>query len=200
MIIYKITNKSNGKIYIGQTIRALKERWRCHKNSDSCTYLHRAIKKYGAESFTVEQIDCAVNREELNLKEQHWIEHYNSIYPNGYNLQSGGKHFDVSDETRKRLSVALSGRKLSDETKRKIGIASKSRKPPMLGKRQSEHQKEKCRLSNPNRKSVVCVETGQVYLSISQAAKEGGTYRSHIAEVMNGKRKSAGGYTWEMVM
>jgi group I intron endonuclease len=198
MIIYKITNKLNGKIYVGQTIRSLQERWRCHQCSEACTHLHRAIKKYGVENFIVEQIDVATNREELNLKEQYWIEHYNCISPNGYNLQNGGKHFNVSAETRERLSVALTGRKLSEETKRKIGVASKSRKPPMLRKRQSEHQKEKCRFSNPNRKSVICVETGHVYLSLSQAAKENGTHRSHIAEVLNGKRKSAGGYKWEM--
>lgn len=54
-IIYKITNQQNGKVYIGQTIRALKVRWlRDSKKDGGCQKLYRAMNKYGIDSFTIE--------------------------------------------------------------------------------------------------------------------------------------------------
>lgn len=50
--IYKIINKVNNKIYIGQTINSIEERWRSHKkNNSNCTYLKRAFSKYGISNF-----------------------------------------------------------------------------------------------------------------------------------------------------
>ena len=71
MIVYKVTNRINGKVYVGQTTRPLIVRWRQHTapSVTKCLALHRAIMKYGRENFTVEQIDVASNRDELNKKE-----------------------------------------------------------------------------------------------------------------------------------
>ena len=94
MIIYKITNKINGKIYIGQTSLSIKDRWSRHCNNDShCTYLKNAIKKYNKENFIIEEIYIAKNRDELNKLEKSIIKEYNSLYPNGYNLTTGGYRF-----------------------------------------------------------------------------------------------------------
>ena len=199
MIIYKITNRINGKIYIGQTIRSLEKRWEAHQYQDGCTHLHRAIQKYGATNFTVEQIDVACDRGELDQKEQFWIRHYDSMAPKGYNLQTGGKHCEFSNETRQKIRLKLTGVKRSEETRKKIGAASRMRTPGKLGKPATETQKARARLSNPNRKTIICIETGQVYLSITQAAKMTGAGRQHIAEVTQGKRQRAGGYTWKVV-
>ena len=88
MIIYKITNNENGKVYIGQTIRTLEERFNRHKNDALNnildTHFARAIRKYGKESFIIEVIDTANSQEELNQKEQYWIRFYNSVNE-GYN-------------------------------------------------------------------------------------------------------------------
>lgn len=88
MIIYKITNKQNNKIYIGQTIRKLEERFARHKNDALNnildTHFARAIRYYGPESFEAEIIDVADTQDELNKKEQYWIKYYNSI-EDGYN-------------------------------------------------------------------------------------------------------------------
>lgn len=90
MFIYKITNKINGKVYIGQTIRPIEQRFRRHIN-DSLnnvidTHFSRAIRKYGEDKFFIECIDNAESQEELTNKEQYWIRKYNSTNSDiGYN-------------------------------------------------------------------------------------------------------------------
>ena len=95
MIIYKITNRINGKVYIGQTQTSLAARWRGHRSQvnkkHSCFKLHKAIAECGAENFTVEQIDIATTKEEANEKEIYWIGFYNAT-ENGYNTSRGGKN------------------------------------------------------------------------------------------------------------
>ena len=89
--IYKITNKINGKCYIGQTTD-YNRRFREHKSlgydskeKDKALYL--AFKKYGIENFDFEVIeDKTVN---YNEREKYWIAYYNA-YTNGYNMTEGG--------------------------------------------------------------------------------------------------------------
>ena len=98
MWIYKITNIQNNKVYIGQTIRPIKDRFHRHindaMNNILNTHFARAIRKYGKDSFIIEEIDTAQTQKELNEKEQYWIKYYNSV-KEGYNetdaiLKSGG--------------------------------------------------------------------------------------------------------------
>ena len=88
MYIYKITNIQNNKVYIGQTIRPIKDRFHRHLNDAINnildTHFARAIRKYGKENFIIEQIDQAQTQDELNKKEQYWIQYYNSVNE-GYN-------------------------------------------------------------------------------------------------------------------
>lgn len=91
MIIYKITNKIDGKIYIGQTCRTFEERMKEHY-SHANVYVDRAIRKYGKENFDCVVIDTAETMDELNEKEIYWIDYFNSMNPNGYNLCIGGNN------------------------------------------------------------------------------------------------------------
>ena len=88
MWIYKITNIQNNKVYIGQTIRPIKERFHRHindaMNNILDTHFARAIRKYGKDNFIIEEIDNANSQDELNKKEQYWIQYYNSVNE-GYN-------------------------------------------------------------------------------------------------------------------
>ena len=88
MEIYKITNKINGKVYIGQTIRPVQYRFHRHINDAMRniidTHFARAIRKYGPDQWLLEVIDNAETQEELNQKEQYWIQYYNSV-EEGYN-------------------------------------------------------------------------------------------------------------------
>lgn len=95
--IYKIENKINHKIYIGQTTRTVLSRWKEHISQAKDInkphhYFHNAINKYGEENFIVKEIDSCDNKEELNAKEIYYISIYNSNNPKyGYNLTKGGE-------------------------------------------------------------------------------------------------------------
>lgn len=125
MFIYKITNIINGKIYIGQTSKSIKERMYMHINkSEHKIYREKqaidmAIYKYGIENFIIEQIDTANNKGELSQKEKYWISFYNSNNNKiGYNLTSGGEGGDTyanktpkeMDKIRLKISKANTGR------------------------------------------------------------------------------------------
>ena len=90
MWIYKITNIQNNKVYIGQSIRPIKDRFNRHINDAINnildTHFARAIRKYGIgpEIWELQIIDNAESQEELNQKEQYWIRYYNSV-EEGYN-------------------------------------------------------------------------------------------------------------------
>lgn len=93
VVIYKIVNKVNGKVYIGQTIKSVKERFDSHRRaSRRLPYpLYKAFRKYGLENFEVEEITTARSLKKLDEKERYWIKFYkanNSSY--GYNCSKGG--------------------------------------------------------------------------------------------------------------
>lgn len=85
--IYKITNKINGKSYIGQSTN-IEGRFERHKN-EKRYILGEAFNKYGIDNFNFEIIEeCP--KKELNEKEIFYIDFYNTITPFGYNIQTGG--------------------------------------------------------------------------------------------------------------
>lgn len=93
--IYKITNKHNGKIYIGQTNKSIIERFNEHIENAKCNkkyILSKAIRKYGIENFDIIEIDQCKSKNDINEKEIYWIDYYNSNNRNfGYNMTSGGE-------------------------------------------------------------------------------------------------------------
>ena len=118
MYIYKISNKINNKVYIGQTINPIMERFHRHVNDAINgvldTHFARAIRLYGPENFSIEQIDTATTQEELTQKEHDWIVFYNSI-EDGYNEtdamnKSGGNTY--KSKTPQEMEIIR--RKLSD--------------------------------------------------------------------------------------
>ena len=89
-IIYKISSPS-GKVYVGQTMRSFQKRIRQHKSKHSyCTYLKRAIQKYGDE-MKYEIIEEDVPHDQLDEREIYWIKELNSLAPTGYNCTTGGQ-------------------------------------------------------------------------------------------------------------
>lgn len=164
--IYKITNIINNKIYIGQTIHSIEERFRGHvyaseKSDSSNVLLQNAIKKYGKDSFKIEIIEVCTTREQLDLREKCWINYYNSRNKDiGYNMAPGGeggcggpmftghKH---SSETKLKMSLDRQGSKnanYGNRWKRTSDMKYPSLEGehnPMFGKTQTESSKEQNR-------------------------------------------------------
>ena len=90
MIVYKIENLIDGKIYVVQIKKSLAKRIKQHKhNKKSC--IGKAIQEYGFENFRYEIIENCNSAEELNEREKFWIKELNSKFPNGYNKTDGGE-------------------------------------------------------------------------------------------------------------
>lgn len=126
--IYRITSPS-WQEYHGRTIHDNPLiRWRQHQDPKSgCTYVRRAIAKYGVENMKFEplyEISYKTHgyrwREFLCFWEKYEIEEADSIVPNGYNLQTGGKHHQTSEETKQKISATRKGQKASEVTKLKM--------------------------------------------------------------------------------
>lgn len=198
-IIYCVTNKVNGKRYIGQTTMPLYKRWHAHKRADGrCLSLSAAIKKYGAECFEVVEIDRAYSREELDAKEIAHIAAANSLDPAfGYNLRPGGMCATFSPETRALMSARKKGGTLTEEHKAKIALAGKGRRHSeasiqkqslaKLGKPKSpEHRANMCKprpafvMSDSHKQAISAAATGAIF---SDARRE------KISAALTGRKK-----------
>lgn len=121
-IVYKITNKVNGKIYIGKTKThygnnikpyGIRGRLQSHISAALCKYVHKcpalsnAIVKYGKENFAINEI-LRCNLARVNDFEIALIEIFDSTNKKiVYNIALGGGGLSVvtvSEETRKKMS------------------------------------------------------------------------------------------------
>lgn len=149
--IYLITNKINGKKYVGQTQQSdINDRWCEHKRVSHHTlgrYIYNAYKKHGIENFKF-QIVCICFDSDCNKYEEFYIKKFDCLVPNGYNLMSGGGNFKHHPETIKKMSESIKAYKklhpqiCSEETKKKLSEAFKGNKNPNYKKHMSEEQKQ----------------------------------------------------------
>lgn len=178
--IYKITCKKNGKIYIGQSTD-IKQRFNQHRTQTSNKNLKADMKLYGIDGFVFETLEeCIV--EELTARENYYLD---TLKPE-YNILLEGQTVFVSDETRARQRKAKLGKKLTPEHCKKIAISN-------TGKKISE---EACR---KHFKAVRCIETGQIFDSIQQAADFVGINYNSISAAAHGRNQSSAGFHWEFV-
>lgn len=175
--IYLLTNKINGKIYIGQTTQT----GNCYKNYfGSGTAIRAAIIKYGKKNFYKITLAICYNQNDANVLEKYFIKSYNTKSPNGYNISDGGtediiimrkklsmimdgeqnpfygKHH--SDETKIKISVALKGKKISVEQKIKISKANKGMVPWNKGKKYLHTSVQKRKISEANKSRGMSLE------------------------------------------
>ena len=165
MIIYKIENKINGKIYIGQTIKDLNGRITSHLKSK--LLVGNALRKYGLQYFDISIIDSADDRDTLCDKEMEYINFYDSRHPNGYNLTNGGDGWSGghhTKETRKKISIKTKKAmaNLSPEKREKLktreGLSS-----PMKDKHHTKEAKAKLRAHNlGKRQSIETIEKRKI--------------------------------------
>lgn len=165
MVIYKIENKINGKVYIGQTIQKLSRRIAGHvcPGNKYISVIDKAIKKYGIENFLISQIDHADSIDELNEKEIYWIKYYNCIVPNGYNIEKGGKNSPKSDLTKRKISVSNTGKKIGEKSPRAKRVFQFSLDGTLIAEYGSA--REAGRKNNMSGTSISSVCRGNHYIS-----------------------------------
>lgn len=104
--IYKIQNLINQKIYIGQSIH-IEKRWQEHCCPSADSLIGKAIQKYGKTNFSFTILEeCDKNL--LDSREEYFIKHYNSITPNGYNIEernNGRKEYFLNYSKETFLSI-----------------------------------------------------------------------------------------------
>ena len=170
MIIYKIENNINGKVYIGLTTKDLSKRIAGHI-AENKSYIQKALNKYGLQSFAVSVIDSAESREILCEKERYWIQHYNCKAPNGYNLTDGGDGLiNPSKVVRKKISRTLkkkhivtkgfTRRKHTEDSKRKTSeTLKKTFSSPKMRKKMSDSRKGRV-ISEEQKQKISKAKTG----------------------------------------
>ncbi len=130
--IYCITNKINGKQYIGQTIQTVQKRFSNHCWNSTLKKgnmaISRAIRKYGKDSFDLVTLCECVSQEDLDSNEISYAKSLNTFVPYGYNLRAGQGRGITSEITKKRIGDANRGKKVSVEARQHMSEAHKGKK------------------------------------------------------------------------
>ncbi len=146
MKIYAITNKLDGKRYVGQTRESLNRRLRSHlaaAHRGRRGLLRDAIRNNGRDAFTIEQLQECNSGEEMDEAERRWIAELDTLTPHGYNIEKDG--YDgrgpMPEATKAKLreaakhrppgwydKVCRAARNRSPEWRRRLSEAGKGRK------------------------------------------------------------------------
>jgi len=132
--VYAIWCQCTDKFYVGVTSQKnVYTRIRQHKKGKQ--FIDKQIKEIGWEgNFDWWVVEEDVPSNQISEREQHWVELFNSVHPNGYNKTCGGiSKLTVSDDTRKKIRQNALARDISGE------------KNPHYGKKHTEEAKEKIR-------------------------------------------------------
>lgn len=223
--IYKIINDINDKIYIGQTIRTIEERWKEHlKESNRIRADHpiyRAMRKYGNEHFSIMLIEEIPN-DKLDEREKYWIKQYNT-YSNGYNATYGGNGYrndytevyqlwlqgylikDIAEKTHHKRDL------ISSVLKREYNVTqeeiysraykcenNKTENPHNKGDRGYCHPRRVYQIDNSTNQIIATFNTiVDAALSLNRDNMHSTTVC--ISNVCRGKKKTAYGYKWAYV-
>lgn len=199
MIIYKATNKINGKIYIGKTAKSLSNRKSRHKSNakNKKYHFHNAINKYSLNGFNWEIIDTANTIEELNQKEIYHIALTSAFSCNniGYNTTSGGDNGPIKygkdngmygkkrPEIVKLMSELRKDVPLKEEHKEKI----KESMQKYVGENNpAKRQESRKKISEKAKKRKVSIY-GIIYTSINELCEKLNMSRSTVKQRLNSK-------------
>ena len=203
-IIYLHRNKINGKCYVGQTSQRLIDRTGTKgQNYYGCPIFYRAIIKYGWDSFEHIILETGLSKDQVDEREVYWGQYYNSLAPNGYNVELGNNGHHIEADCH-RLTRSEASQKLWESQELRELISQKSKQ---MWKEATEECKQKM-LNNLDRtgkgakarqKKILCIETNIIYESLREAERQTGISHSGISMVCNKKMQTAGGYHWKFV-
>jgi len=207
--IYSITNKINGKIYIGQTVN-LYSRYKSHERSERSIDKYQrpivfAFKKYGFNNFEFSVLEIlSRDKEILTRREQYWMDRYQSSKRNrGYNAcpaaasTLGYKH---TIETRRKVSIASAKRKMSPEARVKMSAWHTGKVLSDETKKKISESKSGVKHGNTKGRKVKQLDVDGVkvaeFKSITFAGILTGIHLSNIARSCNKTNLKAGGFYW----
>lgn len=195
--IYKITNKINGKVYIGKTLNSIQKRWREHlidskKRRCEKRPLYSAINKYGEENFEIEQIE-ECSHDILNERECYWIEYFGS-FKNGYNATVGGDgrpylDYDLIYNTYIKINSISKTAELCQCSKDSVIKILKNK--GLTTQDFIKNSSKTVAMLDKNTEEIL-----KIFPSAHEASKFLNKTPQHIRDVCLGKRKSAYGYKW----
>lgn len=194
--IYKITNKVNGKYYIGKSIDIYR-RWKDEKRFVSVNdHLQNAFKKYGFDNFSFEILE-ECSEELLNDREIYYISLLDATNnKKGYNMTFGGTGGKPSEETIEKMKETKKkngytkywlGKSLPAEMKQKISNSLSGDKHPNFNKTGE---------NSPNGRKVICIETNQTFNTLKEAALFAGLKTPNNIRTAIKTNTKAGGYHW----
>lgn len=179
--IYTLTNTVNGKLYVGQSIHP-KTRFQdhlCAARSGSEFLIHRAMRKYGVESFVFEVIETCDTKERSDALEQSWITRLNSRSDaDGYNVTAGGDGtigYRHTEESKMVMSLAASGRIVSAETRAKMAAKMRGNSHAKGNKLSAETVAKMSAVAKGNTHALGYKHTPETLAQIS-AASMGNSY------------------------
>ena len=178
--VYRLENIVTKKNYIGMTSRNPKRRWSSGYNGK----MGEAIKQFPFDLCWEKYIEFQTQNKEQALElESELMKWYDSV-ENGYNISSyGSGHYKRSEELKRKLSEAHTGKKHH-----------------MFGKHFSEEHRKHLSEAKGINGILQFSKDGEFiaeYPSIMEASRQTGCYQSHICACCKGKRKSCGGYIWK---
>lgn len=213
-VIYIHKNKTNEKVYVGQT-NDVSKRWAGQgTHYMSCPKFWKAICKYGWDGFDHIILEENLTIEEANQKEAEYIKIFDSIN-NGYNIAAGGANAEkpylseyMKEKWKEPEYRAKKIASLSGENSHFYGSDKKGENNPMWGKHHSQEtkdlisQKAKERhqqnpdmvkgKNNPMSKQVICLTTGQIFDCQKDAADWAQVGTSTMSRWLKGKTKTTG--------
>lgn len=221
--VYIHENIINGKVYIGITSQKPERRWDNGRGYSGNKHFKLAIEKYGWHNFNHRVLYDNLSKEQACEIEIALICAYNSANPKfGYNIELGGigkkrttketkqkqsashkgqqpwnKGVPHSEETRLKISEALTGGTLSKKTRERMSFSKMGNKNSFFGKHHTEDAIQRNKLNQPKRTTVMCVETGIIYESMAEASRKTGIRQGLISLACSGKREKAGAFHWK---
>ena len=196
--IYKITNHINGKVYIGQTRNLIEYRRQHHlykgrnpDKPDTDYPLYRAMRKYGLENFSILQVE-EIDNELLDERECYWIQQENSLTPNGYNCDLGGKGVSRYNYDEILKYYFTEANENASETARKFGCSLQTiLKILEANDFSAKGHKQKIYQISLRDGSII-----KEFNSLIEAEKELNISHTQLWSALNHQAKSAGGYAW----
>lgn len=228
MCIYCITNKSNGKIYVGQSRKKVVNRWRSHlnKSGSGTSLIKNTIRKNGINMFEFKVIDFCESIEQLDYKEQFYISLLNTISPDGYNLCNGGSNGRVfSNESKMKMKISalrrrnieisakdirLSMSKEEKELRKSNGIQKMKKsklgvKSKIKGRKLSSEHIEKIAKSKTGKEiskkwKKIISSDGIIFNSLKECIQTIGCNKTTLSKHLSGKLKTIYGKSYKYMI